>query len=222
MNFDTAATTYIQHLTDIGQKPSTISTARRSLLLLVDHFGHAVDISSVACTEMDAFINDDPVIHVQPDGEPRATASRLQIQRILRSACTHWHGPDYLAKASSPRTPKHRPIATPQDPAPATSTPNVDSEQLDSEQPTVQPACEPADVEPLAQPEPLVQDSPANEPLPTQEPAPATPAPNEYVYCHKTHKRRPVAVCQQRGCLSKPAAARCSHWQTWLAAGLVR
>jgi len=239
MNFKTAVDNYVQHLTDIAQKPSTIGTARRSLVLVLDAFGPDSDITSVDGPTMETFINDHPVIHCQPDGSQRALASRLQIQRIIRSACTHWHGVDYLARPAAPRAATQRNGRSRQ-PA-ATNQPETTTAIND------QPEAEEAHVEPLAQPEPpavedtplpLATNEPDPEPLPTvettaldeqqqlaeatQEPAPApTPVANEYVYCHKTHKRRPVAVCQQRGCLSRQAAARCSHWQAWLTAGLV-
>lgn len=211
----TGSADYVQHLTENGQKPSTVGTARRSLDLLIDFYGPDIS-TALPPHEVESFLTHDPVM-LMPNGKPRAEASRLQIQRIIRAAVTYWNGEGYLGeKKHTPRVIKPKAAKAPKAEA--------KSEPAEGEEPAMldEPA---SDIEPPALDEPAMEAQPESTPEPEpilEAPAePEAPAVRVFVPCHKTHQRRDANICQTKGCINSVAQAKCKYWKEWEAAGLV-
>ena len=100
-----AAESYIQHLQDKGQKPSTVGTARRTLALLVAEMGEKKDVAKILPVHVNKFFNSEPATMLR--GKPRAQASVLQIHRVVRAALVHWHHRRWLASVPLPASDKH-------------------------------------------------------------------------------------------------------------------
>lgn len=217
---------YVQHLIENGQKPSTVGTAKRTLDLLIDFYGPDIS-TALAPDEVESFLTHDPVMQM-PNGKPRAEASRLQIQRIIRAAVTYWNGEGYLGeKQHKPRVIKPKAAKAPKAEA--------KSEPAEGEEPAMfdEPASEP-DAQGEAQPcsdlaetlpqEPVSLAATLHEPCsmePDPTPEPVAPAARVFVPCHKTHQRRDANICQTKGCINSVAQAKCKYWKEWEAAGLV-
>ncbi len=79
---------YLEHLKDIGKKPSTIGTAKRTLDLLVTEMGEAKEVGKILPVHVDKFFKSEAATTL--NGKPRADASKLQIKRITRQALVWW------------------------------------------------------------------------------------------------------------------------------------
>ena len=197
---------YHEHLVATGQKPSTVGTAKRSLALFEEALGAKKVIAKIMPVHVAGFFKSEAAT-MQPgkDGpKPRAEASILQIRRIVRSALVWWCEQGYAETVALPKEERRY------------------LEPRTSRKPTAEPAAETTE----AQPEPTAETTEAAaEPVapaaPVEPATDAEPDERQYVPCHKTHQRRAVELCQKKGCLSKAAAAKCRHWQQWLAEGKV-
>ena len=105
INLQHAVESYIQHLQDKGQKPSTVGTARRTLALLVAEMGEKKDVAKILPVHVNKFFNSEPATMLR--GKPRAQASVLQIHRVVRAALVHWHHRRWLASVPLPASDKH-------------------------------------------------------------------------------------------------------------------
>lgn len=200
---------YSEHLVATGQKASTVGTAKRSLALFEEALGAKKVIAKIMPVHVAGFFKSEAAT-TQPgkDGpKPRAEASVLQIRRIVRSALVWWFEQGYSESVPLPKTEQR--YLEPRTSRKATAETATDSS-------------EPAAATTEAQPEPPATVDPVPDQDISQEEEPAAlPAERQYVSCHKTHQRRAVELCQTKGCLSKAAAAKCRHWQQWLAEGKV-
>ena len=191
---------YHEHLVATGQRPSTVGTAKRSLALFEEALGGKKVIAKIMPVHVAGFFKSEAAT-MQPgkDGpKPRAAASVLQIRRIVRSALVWWSEQGYIETVPLPNDEKR--FVREKTTAEATEpTADVADEPAATAEPTTEPATEP------------VADTTADEPA----------AERQYVPCHKNHQRRAVELCMTKGCLSKAAAAKCKHWQQWLAEGKV-
>ena len=100
-----AAESYIQHLQDKGQKPSTVGTARRTLALLVAEMGEEKDVAKILPVHVNKFFHSEAATTLK--GKPRAEPSVLQIRRVVRAALVHWHHRRWLASVPLPASDKH-------------------------------------------------------------------------------------------------------------------
>jgi len=100
-----AVESYIQHLQDKGQKPSTVGTARRTLALLVAEMGEKKDVAKILPVHVNKFFNSEAVTMLKD--KPRAEPSVLQIRRVVRAALVHWHHRRWLASVPLPASDKH-------------------------------------------------------------------------------------------------------------------
>ena len=92
MNLKTACALYLAHLKAIGQRPSTIHAARRTLDLLIADMGEAKKINAILPVHVSKFFKSEAAT-MQPgkDGpKPRAENSILQIKRIVRMGLGWW------------------------------------------------------------------------------------------------------------------------------------
>ena len=105
INLQQAVESYIQHLQDKGQKPSTVGTARRTLALLVAEMGEKKDVAKILPVHVNKFFNSEAATMLK--GKPRAQASVLQIRRVVRGALMHWHHRRWLASVPLPASDKH-------------------------------------------------------------------------------------------------------------------
>jgi hypothetical protein len=104
MNLKDAATQYIHHLEETGQKASTVGTARRTLDLLIADMGENKEVGKILPVHTAAFFKSEAAT-MQPgkDGpKPRAQASILQIRRIVRAALVWWHGQGWSKSVAVP------------------------------------------------------------------------------------------------------------------------
>ena len=99
-----AAAQYIQHLTETGQKPSTIGTARRTLDLLIEEMGEQKEVGKILTLHVAAFLKSDAATMLK--GKPRAEASVLQIRRIVRAALVWFHEQGWLEVLPLPKDEK--------------------------------------------------------------------------------------------------------------------
>ena len=194
---------YIEHLTAIGKKASTVGTAKRTMALFEEGLGATKVIAKIMPVHVAGFFTSEAATTLK--GKPRAKASILQIRRIVRGALVHWHEQGHLASVPVPK--EDRRYLEPRKNGKATAEPAAETAAETQAEPTVataaetqgEPTTEPAAVAAEAQPE----------------------GEREFVACHKTQQRRAVELCQQKGCISKVAAKQCPHWQQWLAEGKV-
>jgi hypothetical protein len=103
-----AAAMYIQHLVEIGQKASTVGTARRSLDLLIADMGEGKAVDKILPLHTAAFFKSEAAT-MQPGKEGpklRAQASVFQIRRIVRAALVWWHGQGWSKTVALPATEK--------------------------------------------------------------------------------------------------------------------
>ena len=105
INLQHAVESYIQHLQDKGQKPSTVGTARRTLALLVAEMGEKKDVAKILPVHVNKFFNSEAATMLK--GKPRAQASVLQIRRVVRGALMHWHNRRWMASVPLPASDKH-------------------------------------------------------------------------------------------------------------------
>jgi hypothetical protein len=84
-----AAAAYVVHLGATGSKPSTIGTVKRTLDLLIEALGEDKEVGKILAVHVDGFYKSEAATMLK--GKPRATASVLQIRRIVRAALVWWH-----------------------------------------------------------------------------------------------------------------------------------
>jgi hypothetical protein len=88
MKMAEAAQAYLRHLEVEGKSPSTCGTTKRTLALVVDHFGTDHEIDKLAVQDLEEFFASEAATKQQ--GKPRAAASIAQIQRLVRAAFAWW------------------------------------------------------------------------------------------------------------------------------------
>ena len=99
-----AAAAYVVHLGAVGKKPSTIGTVKRTLDLLVVALGEDKEVGKILAVHVDGFYKSEAATMLK--GKPRATASILQIRRIVRAALVWWHEQGYSDKLALPASEK--------------------------------------------------------------------------------------------------------------------
>ncbi len=104
INLKSAVEQYIQHQTEVGQKPSTIGTIKRSLDLLVGELGEDKEVGKILAVHIAGFFKSEAAtMQAGKDGaKPRAAASVLQIRRIVRAALVWWQAQGYLKAVPLP------------------------------------------------------------------------------------------------------------------------
>ena len=100
-----AVESYIQHLQDRNQKPSTVGTARRTLALLVAEMGEKKEVAKILPVHVSKFFSSEAATMLR--GKPRAQASVLQIRRIVRGALVWWHEQEWVANVPVPASERH-------------------------------------------------------------------------------------------------------------------
>jgi hypothetical protein len=104
ISLKTAVEQYVQHQTEVGQKPSTIGTIKRSMELLVGDLGEDKEVGKILAVHIAGFFKSEAAtMQAGKDGaKPRANASVLQIRRIVRAALVWWHQQGYLKAVPLP------------------------------------------------------------------------------------------------------------------------
>ena len=100
-----AVESYIDHLQDKNQKPSTVGTARRALALLVAEMGEKKELAKILPVHVSKFFSSEAATMLK--GKPRAMPSILQIRRIVRAALVFWHEQGWLANVPMPASERH-------------------------------------------------------------------------------------------------------------------
>jgi len=93
---------YIDHLVAIGKKPSTVGTTKRTLQLFEENLGAKKVIAKILPVHVAGFFKSEAATTL--NGKPRAKASILQIQRIVRGALVLWHEQGYLESVPLPKS----------------------------------------------------------------------------------------------------------------------
>ena len=99
-----AAAAYVVHLGANGSKPSTVGTVKRTLDLLTEAMGEDKEVGKILPVHVDGFYKSEAATMLK--GKPRATASILQIRRIVRAALVWWHEQGYSDKLALPAAEK--------------------------------------------------------------------------------------------------------------------
>ena len=100
-----ATSQYIQHLTETGQKPSTVGTARRTLDLLIAEMGEGKEVGKILTLHVAGLFKSEAATTLK--GKPRAEASVLQIRRVVRAALVWWHEQGWSDGLPLPKTEQH-------------------------------------------------------------------------------------------------------------------
>jgi hypothetical protein len=95
-----AAAAYVVHLGAAGAKPSTVGTVKRTLDLLIEAMGEDKEVGKILPVHVDGFYKSEAATMLK--GKPRATASILQIRRIVRAALVWWHEQGYSDRVPLP------------------------------------------------------------------------------------------------------------------------
>ena len=95
---------YIEHLTAIGKKPSTVGTAKRTMALFGEHLGAKKVVAKIMPVHVAGFFKSDAATTLRD--KPRAKASILQIRRIVRGALMFWHEQGHLETVPLPKDEK--------------------------------------------------------------------------------------------------------------------
>ena len=95
---------YIEHLTAIGKKPSTVGTAKRTMALFGEHLGAKKVVAKIMPVHVAGFFKSDAATTLRD--QPRAKASILQIRRIVRGALMFWHEQGHLETVPLPKDEK--------------------------------------------------------------------------------------------------------------------
>lgn len=95
---------YLQHLADIGKKPSTIGTSKRALDLLLEALGEGKATRKIMPVHIATFFKSEAATTL--NDKPRAKASILQIRRIIRGALVWWTEKGYLDSVPLPKDEK--------------------------------------------------------------------------------------------------------------------
>ncbi|MBC8426430.1 hypothetical protein H8E07_20115 [bacterium] len=211
---------FVEHLVATGQKPSTVGTAKRSLALFEEGLGAKKVIAKIMPVHVAGFFKSEAAT-TQPgkDGpKPRAKASILQIRRIVRGALVWWREQGYSETVPLPKD--EQKYLAPRTTSKATAEPAAAPINPVAETTEAPAISEKAKAGLKAQAEAL-NDTLLGSDDGQQKEEPAPAGERQYVPCHKNHQRRAVELCIAKGCLSKAAAAKCRHWQQWLAEGTV-
>ena len=147
INLKNAVEQYVQHPTEVGQKPSTIGTIKRSLDLLVGELGEDKEVAKILALHIAGFFKSEAAtMQAGKDGpKPRTNASVMQIRRIVRAALVWWHAQGYLKavplpadekKYLEPRKGRKAKAAEASTPSPEAAT------ETNADQPTGQPVAE--------------------------------------------------------------------------------
>ena len=104
INLKNAVEQYVQHQTEVGQKPSTVGTIKRSLDLLVGELGEDKEVAKILALHIAGFFKSEAAtMQAGKDGpKPRANASVMQIRRIVRAALVWWQAQGYLKAVPLP------------------------------------------------------------------------------------------------------------------------
>ena len=97
----TAIVKYLEFMDEEGKSISTCGTAERTLKLLSDHLGEEKQMEKVLAVHVAGFFKSDAANQV--NGKPRASASILQIRRIVRQFLVWSNSVGYLAKIPLPK-----------------------------------------------------------------------------------------------------------------------
>ena len=95
---------YVEHLTGIGKKASTVGTAKRTLALFEESLGAKKVIAKIMPVHVAGFFKSDAATTLRD--KPRAQASILQIRRIVRAALVWWHEQGITAGVALPKDEK--------------------------------------------------------------------------------------------------------------------
>ena len=95
---------YIEHLTAIGKKASTVGTAKRTMALFKENLGAKKVIAKIMPVHVAGFFKSDAATTLRD--KPRAKASILQIRRIVRGALVFWQEQGYLDNVPLPKDEK--------------------------------------------------------------------------------------------------------------------
>ncbi len=104
LKLKTACERYLEHLKTIGQQPSTMRTARRTLDLLIDEMGEQKEVGKILAVHVAKFFKSEAAT-MQPgkDGpKPKAEASIIQCHRIVRMALGWWKEAGWMEKLPLP------------------------------------------------------------------------------------------------------------------------
>ena len=99
-----ACQNYLEYLNTIGQRKSTIKTAKRALDLLIAEMGEEKDIGKILPVHMTKFYRSETVT-MQPGKnglKPRAETSITQIHRIVRMSLGFWQERGWIKKLPLP------------------------------------------------------------------------------------------------------------------------
>ena len=99
-----ASAAYVVHLEAVGKKPSTLGTVKRTLDLLTEAMGEDKEVGKILPVHVDGFYKSETATMLK--GKPRATASILQIRRIVRAALVWWHERGYSERLPLPAAEK--------------------------------------------------------------------------------------------------------------------
>ncbi len=97
---------YLEYLNTIGQRQSTIKTAKRTLDLLITGMGKNKELSKILPVHVSTFFKSE-LATKQPGKngmKPRAKASIVQIKRIVRMALCWWFETGMIEKLPLPKS----------------------------------------------------------------------------------------------------------------------
>ena len=125
INLKNGAAQYIEHLEEVGKKPSTVGTARRTMDLFVGHLGEGKEVGKILPVHVAGFFKSEAATMLK--GKPRAKASILQIRRIVRGALVYWHEQGFTESVALPKDEKR--YLEPRQPRKAKPAPKDDATQ---------------------------------------------------------------------------------------------
>jgi hypothetical protein len=143
-----AAAAYVVHLGATGSKPSTIGTVQRTLALLTGAMGEDKEVGKILPVHVDGFYKSEAATMLK--GKPRATASILQIRRIVRAALVWWHEQGYSDRVPLPAI--ERTIQDKHDHAAAKRAAKAAGAETGAETPADEPGAEAPDATPTETP----------------------------------------------------------------------
>ena len=101
INLKDAAGQYIKYLEEVGKKPSTVGTARRTMDIFVGHMSEDKEVGKILTVHVAGFFKSE--VATMRNDKPRAEASILQIRRIVRGALVYWHEQGLLKDVPLPK-----------------------------------------------------------------------------------------------------------------------
>ena len=102
INLKDAAGQYIKYLEEVGKKPSTVGTARRTMDIFVGHMSEDKEVGKILPVHVAGFFKSE--VATMRNDKPRAEASILQIRRIVRGALVWWCEQGYAETVPLPKT----------------------------------------------------------------------------------------------------------------------